>query len=105
MRKIVTVLFLCLAHTTFAFDGTTTGKIERIDVLRNGENLGFRVIMEEPISCGTQVSYAHLNKSEDNYETMVSALMAAHFANREITLFTNVDPDGVHCRIEYLRVF
>ena len=107
MKKIIYILVLAtLSCPVFAaWDGTVTGKIKQIDVeALNGNNAGFRVALEgKPSLCGNQHTWAYVNRSDDNYQTAVSVILAAKMAGTPVTLYTNKNAGwSDYCHIGYI---
>lgn len=107
-EKIILALLVALqanyAHA--AWDGTVTGKIKEIHVT-NGNNFGFRVVLEgSPKLCGNNSEWAYINESDSNYNTFISVLTAVKAAGQNVRLYTKQkdgDPDG-YCQIGYIVV-
>lgn len=87
-----------------AWDGSVEGKIQNIDVAP-GENYGFRLSLQNsPKLCGNDHTWAYLNKSDSNYETFVSVLLAAKMAERSVRIYTTKETasGNGYCRIGYI---
>lgn len=108
MKKILALLVLTLLSTSAlaAWDGTTTGTIDRIEVT-GGENYGFRVLLTgNPKLCGNDHHWAYLNESDSNYETYVSVLLSAKVSGTEVQLLTHKESNSGNefCHIGYIRM-
>lgn len=111
MKKYsVLILLVIFPFKAFAaWDGTVSGKINVIHVT-GAENYGFRVsIAGKTTLCGTKAdgsnteSWAYLNKSDSNYLTYVSVLLAAKMAASSVTLYMN-KASNEYCRIGYITI-
>lgn len=104
-KQFVTMLFvslglLSLAPNSYAWDGTVTGYINTIDVT-DAENQGFRITFTQGEKfCGTS-TWAFINKSDSNYETYVSVLLAAKLSSKLLTIYTTKQSSGF-CKIGYM---
>lgn len=107
MNKLTVSLFLLLLSVNVfsAWDGTVTGKIDHVDVaVQNGNNAGFRVhLVGAPKMCGNEHTWAYVNKSDDNYQTAVSVLLAAKMSEKTVTIYSNLNSNwGDYCQIGYV---
>lgn len=92
--------FLMMAPSSYAWDGTVTGYINTIDVA-DAENQGFRITFTQGEKfCGT-TTWAFINKSDSNYETYVSVLLAAKISGKLLTVYTTMQSSGF-CKIGYV---
>jgi hypothetical protein len=83
-----------------AWDGTVTGYSNTSDVT-DADNHGFRITFTKREKfCGTS-SWAFINKSDSNYETYVSVLLAAKMSGKVITVYTT-QQSSVFCKIGYI---
>lgn len=93
LKKILTTVFasmIALASTpAMAWDGVTTGKIGAIEVVTDGQNFGFRVYTDGKPMCGTAMTWAYINRNENNYDAMVSLLTASYLSGKTVILYTN----------------
>jgi len=100
MKKILMLLLLMPSLALSSWYGTESGRIGKIEVT-DAENLGFRVSFRSgKVLCDTY-TWAYLNKSDSNYETYVSVLLAARMSDSEVTIFT-VKGVGGYCKIGHL---
>ena len=100
----IAILFITFSHSVIAWDGTESGKVAVLQVTHES-NFAFRVTLDtlKPM-CGSDThTWAYLNKSDSNYETYVSALLAAKFAQTPVTVHTNKDASG-YCKIGYIAL-
>lgn len=101
-KYILTLALFSYCNLASSWDGAIYGTISRIDIT-SGENYGIRIYLKDlPKLCGNQVDWAYLNESDSNYKTFVSVLLAAHMAQKNITLYTN-QKNG-YCHIGYVVV-
>ena len=98
-------LFLVQLSAYASWDGTVAGKISTIDVVPiNGENFGFRVsLVGNQALCGNSNAWAYINKSDDNYQTAVSVLLAAKMSEKEVVLYSNQATNN-YCHIGYVSL-
>lgn len=84
------------------WDGTERGEVGTIQVTA-GHNYGFRVSFKDSVKmCGEgSADWAFLNEDDSNYETYVSALLAARFSKTAVRIYTNVSTQG-YCRIGHI---
>jgi hypothetical protein len=107
MLKIVIFIFFgILSNTVYGWDGTTSGKINSIQVT-SGNNYGFRVTLSgSPTLCGNNHKWAYVNESDSNYAVYVSSLLAAKAAQQTVTLYTyrkDSEIDG-YCHIGHIQI-
>ncbi len=104
LKKLIVLAFLSVPFPAIAaWDGSTQGKIDTIEVTHES-NYAFRVILEGgPTLCNSTRTFAYLNKSDSNYETYVSLLTAAKFAKTSVTIFANQTANG-YCKIGHIYV-
>ncbi|GEM77540.1 hypothetical protein [Vibrio sagamiensis] len=106
MRYLLLTCVLLCSYAANAWHGDVRGNISNIHVT-NGENFGFRVILEgnKPL-CGNEHTWAYLNESDSNYETYVSVLLAARLADRPVTIYSNWETKSgkKHCHIGYIAL-
>ncbi|MGI0118927.1 hypothetical protein [Zooshikella sp. RANM57] len=109
MKKIIIAVLVGLFSTiTLAdkvWDGTVKGQIEQIDV-SSTDDMTFRVILKGvPSMCKNDHRFAYLKKTDNSpiYDTYVSALLAAKFAQAEVTIYSSKDENGF-CRIGYIAI-
>lgn len=102
VKKINVLVFSAfMSMSCLAWDGVTTGKINTIDVT-NAEDFGFRITFTNGEKfCGSQ-TWAFLNKSDSNYDTYVSVLLAAKMAEKTVSVYTT--SSGGYCRIGYITI-
>lgn len=104
-KRMVALLLVSLSSfmmvpQSYAWDGTVTGVINTIDVT-DAENFGFRITFTQGEKfCGTN-TWAFINKSDSNYETYVSVLLAAKMSGKALTVYTTKHSSGF-CKIGYL---
>ena len=107
MKKLIIFLAFSFASLMVEanWDGTVTGKIKNIDVVStNGDNFGFRLaLVDNPSLCGNNNTWAYINKSDDNYDAVVSVLLAAKMAEREVILYSN-QASASYCHIGYVTL-
>jgi hypothetical protein len=97
-------LFFISLNALAAWDGTVVGKIKDVHVT-SAENYGYRVVLDgSPKLCGNNHTWAYLNKSDSNYETYVSVLLAAKFAKTNVTLYTTKSTANEYCHIGYIVI-
>jgi len=102
LTTFIVALFLFSARL-WAWDGVTTGYIGSIEVT-GAENFAFRIHMDDEATfCGT-ADWAYIDKSSDNYEAYVNALLTAKSTNSLIRAYTIYDDSG-RCQIQYLVVY
>jgi hypothetical protein len=103
-KKIITIILLSLAFPVLAsWDGSASGKINQIQVTAES-NYAFRItLIDNPSLCGNSNQWAFLNKDDSNYETYVSLLTAAKFAQAPVTIFANQSTNG-YCKIGLIFV-
>lgn len=96
------ITFPCLAN---AWDGAVNGKVIAVDVT-GGSNYGFRIHLKgAPRLCGNDHTWAFINENDSNYNTYVSALLAAKAAQFNVTVYTNrVGGENGYCKIGYISV-
>ena len=106
MRYLLLSCVLLCSYAANAWHGDARGNIYRIDV-NNGENYGFRVYIKgnKPL-CGNEHTWAYLNESDSNYETYVSVLLAARFADKPVTSYSNKETKSgkYYCHIGYISL-
>ncbi|WNO10798.1 hypothetical protein [Teredinibacter sp. KSP-S5-2] len=102
--KYLLTLFLFLSVNVFgAWAGQLKGKIALTEVAHD-EPYSFRVSLKgQPALCGNTNNWAYVKKTDSNYPTFVSALLAAKFSGSDVTLYTIVDPDG-RCYLRHLSI-
>jgi hypothetical protein len=99
MHTFAIFLYCNLANS---WDGAIYGTISRIDIAP-GENYGIRIYLKDfPKLCGNQADWAYLNESDSNYKTFVSVLLAAHMAQKNVTLYSN--QQNGFCHIGYVVI-
>lgn len=106
LKTIVIFAVTLIPLTAKAWDGTTAGKINTIDVT-GGTNYGFRVSLEGgPALCGNAHTWAFLNETDSNYQTYVSVLLAAKAAKMTVRLYTTRVGSNANgfCQIGYIQV-
>ena len=97
-KLILGIVFILSSASAFAFN-VPQAKITYIEI-QSGENYGFRVYLEgSPAMCdaGTK-DWAYINESHSNYNTFVSALLAAKMSQTEVIIYANIR-DGGFCEI------
>ena|SRR5215469_9798521 len=96
-------ILLALPVTCFAWSGSATGSVTRIDVTADG-NYGVRVYLGNQVMCGAGTpQWAYLNDSDSNFNVYVSALLAAKADGDTVILYTDIDSSG-NCHIGYISV-
>ncbi|WP_233081938.1 DUF5992 family protein [Rheinheimera soli] len=102
VKKIYVLFFgFFMSMTCLAWDGITIGKIHTIDVT-DAENFAFRITFTNGEKfCGIH-TWAFLNKSDSNYDTYVSVLLAAKMAEKTVSVYTT--SSGGYCKIGYITV-
>lgn len=88
--------------STLAWDGIKTAKLTGVHVVADGQNYGFRIYLDGSPLCGTDATWAYLNKDADNYDAMVSLLTSAYFSGKSVTVYT--DKVGSYCRVGYVAL-
>ncbi|WP_086932900.1 hypothetical protein [Agarilytica rhodophyticola] len=103
MRYLVLLVALFSFSSYASWDGSTRGEVVAIEVTAES-NYAFRIHLKNaPALCGNANTWAFLNKSDSNYETYVSLLTAAKFAQAEVTVYTNQISNGF-CKIGHITV-
>lgn len=98
---VLSVFVVSFVPKSFAQDIAVSGKITSIHVVKNGENFGYRVYIENKPACGADSpTWAYINKSASNYEAIIATLTTLHISNRSVTLLTT-KVNG-YCEINYL---
>lgn len=92
-------LIALVSTPAMAWDGVTTGKIGGVDVVTDGQNYGYRIYMDGKPMCGTSEAWAYVNRSDNNYDAMVSLLTASYLNGKIVTVYTN--KNGPYCAIGY----
>lgn len=103
LRKTMACFALLTSFSAFGWDGEESGEIESIHVTKS-ENYAFRVTLKNPRPmCGNQNTWVYLNESDSNYDTYVSVLLAAKFANANVKIYTEQMANG-YCKIGYIAI-
>ncbi|MBU2707438.1 hypothetical protein KCM76_15705 [Zooshikella marina] len=109
MKKIIIAILVGLFSTNVmsdhSWDGVVKGQIEQIDV-SSTDDMTFRVLLKGvPSMCENSHRFAYLKKNNDSpvYDTYISALLAAKFAQAEVTIYSTKDEHG-YCRIGYIVI-
>ncbi|MEY4589099.1 MAG: hypothetical protein RL497_1175 [Pseudomonadota bacterium] len=106
MRQIV--IFFSILLTSFsalAWDGWEAGVINSIEVT-GAENYGFRIAFKGgPAMCGSgSPNWAYINKSNDNYQTYVSTLLAVALSAKRVIVYTIKNPADGQCQVGHISV-
>lgn len=105
-KHLIILAAILISSAAYSWDGAKTGKIQSIEVT-NGGNLGFRVhLVGAPAMCGGEVAWAYLNENESNYNTYVSALLAAYMADKTVVIYSTKTPFNGNdfCRIGHIQI-
>ena len=103
MKYLLLVLTTLLSLNSFSWDGVDKDRIGSIQVTA-AENAGFRVGFESgKVFCDTH-TWAYLNKSDSNYETYVSVLLAAKMSGQEVTVYTMKNGNHGFCNIGHIEL-
>lgn len=108
MKQFIIAVLVGLFSTSILadnpWDGVVTGQIQQIDV--SSSDYMFRVFLSgTPSMCKSHSNFAYLMKTENDpvYDTYVSSLLAAKFAQAEVTIYSTKDERG-YCRIGYVAI-
>lgn len=87
-----------------AFCGSNTGKIQILEAFPKN-NFPFRVTLANQTNlCGTNISWAFVSSSNDNYDVFVRTLLMAKSTYATVTLNTTKDATTGFCVIGSLSV-
>jgi len=106
MKTVITFLLaFSISLTASAWDGWETGVLNSVEVTA-AENYGFRVgFRGNPAMCGSgSPSWAYVNKSNDNYQTYVSTLLAVALSGKRVIIYTVKNPANGQCQIGHISV-
>lgn len=103
MKILCTALSMCLLTTAYAWDGSVTGAVVRIDITPRIEgNYDMRVYLSGyPALCSGGVNWAYINSNESNYNAVVAAMMTAKTTGSNVQLDTVNDAYN-YCHIAYV---
>ncbi len=102
MKKFIFCFSLFFSTISQAWDGVATGYVSLIQITA-AENYGFRVSYEDGSIFCNGFAWAYLNKSNSNYETYISAILAAKLSRTQITVHVTKDSNG-YCNIGHLNL-
>ncbi|MFL0809263.1 MAG: hypothetical protein K6L76_02495 [Agarilytica sp.] len=103
MKKYSLLLLILVSLPAFSWDGSITGEIGRIQITA-ATNYGFRISLAGlPKPCGSNADWAYVSKDDTNYQSYLSALLAAKFAKSSVTLFSNKDTSD-YCKIGHIYI-
>lgn len=105
---ILTPIFLSLimSRIAYAWDGVTTGVINRFETVNETNNFELRVFLGGAVMCNNTTpsmnTWGYLNSSDPNYKATVANLMLAFSTGKTVTIFTTNEGGG--CHIHYVSV-
>lgn len=103
MKKIILALTALTSLNSLAWDGVAKDRIGSIQVTE-ANNAAFRIGFESGKTfCGTH-TWSYLNKTDSNYETYVSVLLAAKMSGKEVTVYTAKKGDYGFCNIGHIEL-
>jgi hypothetical protein len=102
------IVLAASSESVSAWDGSVTAKVAAYEVValeNGGTNYDFRVHLEGvSLMCtGGAGSWAYINASAGNYKAVVAAVISAHSAGRQLTVYTNRAAQN-YCQIGHIQV-